>query len=375
MLSDVQVGMTMGGTWVGIFGNGYESKSCQARLFVVNIETGALIREINTGSGSCASASTKNGLGGVRVVLDDKKRILGVYAGDLLGNMWKFNLNNASSGSWTVDLAGQPLYKTGSSQPITAAPSVFTLPLVGTSDPATGYMVVFGTGKFYEVADITTTATQTIYGVWDPVAFGAGTIPPGTALTSNALLVGQTIGSAQTGVDGNTYFGVSNNTVDYVGSTTPSVVPPRRGWYFDLPNSGQRLVYPLDTLVDRFVIADTISPSNVSLDPCANVTGGAGFVYIVDALNGGGPTGAILDTNGDQVVDENDLVVSGYSSSADGRNKVVNTKSERDFVILSSDVGGKQLEFKCEMIDPSKCTPPPGAGNFKSRQWRQLFLR
>ena len=54
---------------------------------------------------------------------------------------------------------------------------------------------------------------------------------------------------------------------------------------------------------------------------------------------------------------------------------VVNTTSDRSFVILSSDVGAKQLEFKCEMVDPSKCAPPPGAGQFKSRQWRQLFLR
>jgi type IV pilus assembly protein PilY1 len=301
-----------------------------------------------------------------------------------------------------MDLGGQPLYKTGASQPITSAPIPLTLPLTGTSDPKPGYMVVFGTGKFYEVSDITTTSTQSVYGVWDPVAFGAGTIPAGTALTNNSLLIQQTIGAAQVAPNGNTYFTISGNTVDYVGQTTPTVVLPRRGWWFNLPNTGQRLVYPLDSLQERYIIADTISPANVSLDPCANTTGGTGYLYIVDALNGGGPTEAILDTNADGNVDTSDLVVAGIQGKADGRNVALWVNSSppssgtlpetSKFVILSSDSGSIVGSLSCRLIDPARCQPPPeppphcvdpagceqrppGPAAVRSRQWRQLFLR
>ena len=51
-LNDIQAGPLPDGFWAAIFGNGYESKSCKAQLFIVNIETGALIKVIDTGAGS-----------------------------------------------------------------------------------------------------------------------------------------------------------------------------------------------------------------------------------------------------------------------------------------------------------------------------------
>lgn len=367
VLTDVQTGVTLDGTWVAIFGNGYESAGCTARLFVVNLATGALIREINTGVGACSSGN-RNGLGGIRVVRNATQQVIGVYAGDLRGNMWKFNLNNASSASWGVDLGGLPLYAAGATQPITAIPSVLPLPMLGTTDPKPGYMVVFGTGKFFEVADINTTTQQTLYGVWDPAEFGAS-VYTGVPLTNNTLLVQQTVSAGVVAPNGNTYFSISSNAVPYTGAT------PKRGWYINFPNSGQRLVYPLDLLASRFAVADTISPTNVSLDPCANTSGGTGYLYIVDALNGGGPTEAILDTNGDGNVDTGDLVVSGIEGKADGRN--VNLLVSKNELVTTyanvsgGDPGATLISLSCRLTNT--CIVPASGGT--RRQWRQLFLR
>ncbi len=372
VLTDVQAGPTLDGSWVAIFGNGYESKSCQARLYVVNLETGARIREINTGAGNCSTA--KNGLGGVRVVRNANQQIIGVYAGDLLGNLWKFNLNSSSSASWGVDLGGNALFTAGATQPITAAPALVTLS--SASVPAGGYMVVAGTGKFYEVSDITNTTQQSLYGIWDPVAFGATTIPSGTALTNKTLLVQQTIGAAQVAPNGNTYFALSTNAVDYVGKTSPMVVPPRRGWYINFPNAGQRLVYPLDLLSDRYAVADTISPSNVSLDPCSQANGGTGYLYLMDALTGAGPTVQILDTNGDGNIDSADLLVSGLEGKADGRNVSLlgdKNASRTTYVNVSGgSPGGTKISISCILTGTCLTTSPP---KIKSREWRQLFMR
>ena len=400
VLSDVQTGPTLDGSWVAIFGNGYESKSCKAQLFVVNIQTGALIRKIDTGAGDCSTA--KNGLGGVSLVRNAKQQIIGAYAGDLRGNLWKFNLNNSSSGAWGVDLGGNALFTAGNSQPITATPSVIYLS--STSQPAGGYMVVAGSGKFYEVSDITTTTPQSLYGIWDKTMFGAAVIPTGAALTDKTLLVEQTIGAAQVGADNNTYFGISRNLVDYVGTTTPSVSAARRGWYINLPNVGQRLTYPMNILANRIAVADTISPANVSIDPCSNTGGGVGYLYAFDALSGAGPKQAILDTNGDSNVDSTDLIVSGVTTAADGRNAVLNRRTDTiskdsrvgnginpgvdfggsnpagdkapdiDICIASgADPSCKTIQAKCEAWDTTCAAPAPKT--LKSREWRQLFMR
>ena len=372
VLTDVQAGPTKDGSWVAIFGNGYESKSCKASLFVVDLKTGAFLRELQTNTGACTSSATKNGLGGVRIVRDTGGTIIGAYAGDLLGNVWKFSLNDAVASNWKVDYK---LFTAGATQPITAAPGVLTLPLLGTPvpPPITGQMVVVGTGKFYEVSDITNNAVQSLYGIWDPVVgFGGG----GTTLANTSLMVQQTIGAAATGVNGNTYYPISTNAVDYdLGG--------KRGWFINLPNTGQRLVYPIDFLSGRFATADTISPSNVSLDPCSNLSGGTGYFYIIDALTGAGPTEAVLDTNGDGNVDSSDLVVSGLEGKADGRNvtlEVSKNASRTTYVNVSGGApGGTLITISCKLT--GTCLPPPGTGGgptskvIKSREWRQLFMR
>ena len=130
MLGAVASGVTSGGQWVAIFGNGYESKSCKASLYIVNMADGTRLREIPTNVGSC-TAGLKNGLSAVRIVRNASRQIVGVYAGDLQGNLWKFDLSSTSPAAWGVDPVGNPLFAAGSAKPITAPPSILPLPMRG----------------------------------------------------------------------------------------------------------------------------------------------------------------------------------------------------------------------------------------------------
>lgn len=367
VLTDVQTGVLPSGEWVSIFGNGYFSAAGSARLYVVNLKTGALIQTI------VAQAGPNNGLGGVRVVRNDANQIIGAYAGDLQGNLWKFDLSSATSGGGFMGLSGTALLAVGSTKPITAAPAVI-------KHPQGGYVVSVGTGKFFEATDISTTGQQTMYGVWDSVPFGSTSTPAGVTQTGVTKLVQQTITTGitvtrsyvtsdlTTATQDVTYFAVSQNPIDWA---------TQRGWYINLPNSGERVVYPVELLMDRYVAVDAISPSNVSTNACTSSGQGTGWVYLIDGLTGAGPVKPILDTNGDGSVDASDALVSGFTGRADGRNTWLKVDASSDAVntkfagITGGDGSGTIVQLNCSLL--GTCVSP--ISTIKKREWRQLFMR
>lgn len=142
-------------------------------LFVVDVETGKVIAELKTPAASYHVTSF--GLG-IPVVGDYNGDGIGevAFAGDLMGNLWRFDLSDADPGNWNVTLTYKG--KTGSNgkqgvQPITIKPRLFP-------DPRSSrFIVVFGTGKYLGVGDNTRDIpTQAIYGVIEqstgPVAIG-----------------------------------------------------------------------------------------------------------------------------------------------------------------------------------------------------------
>jgi type IV pilus assembly protein PilY1 len=419
VLSDVQTGRTPSGHWVAMFGNGYDSTGGTASLFVVNLATGALLKQITVDS-----SVGSNGLGALRLVRDANRQIVGAYAGDLKGKMWKFDLSGTTLADWRIGLNGQPLLDVGVNQPITAAPAIIPHPTT------TGFVVSFATGKFFETTDVDTTKTQAVYGVLDNIPFGS----PTQAMTAVGMsnLVVQTISSAgtQTRTVTNTtdltqsttsvgFFSVSTNPVTYTASV--------RGWRIDLPNTGQRNVYPVEKLANRYLVVDTISPANVGSDACVQGSNGAGWLYFIDGVTGSGPGSPVIDvngdgkidgqdsasvdTNGDGVIDSKDGVPSGLTTTADGRNLVVINESATSRRTNGSGVvdpldlgntadgdagdgGGEQTTYcifgggtgdctaarlTCLQINkenPQKCIKPiPIIGGVKSREWRQLFMR
>ena len=283
------------GVWAAIFGNGYNNTQADghasltghAVLYIVNLQTGALIKKIDTQYGS---TTTPNGLATPTVIDTDGNGTADtVYAGDLAGNLWKFDISSSNSNLWgSAFVSGStpvPLFvatdSIGNRQPITAAPDVSVHPL----GSAYGYMVMFGTGKYLETGDPSNTSSQTFYGVQDN----------GVAVAGRSALVQQTITSTSL-INGNTYRSLSANTVNWTGS------PADHGWYLDLPSIGERVVSESSTNSGR-VIFTTIIPSTGTC-----TTGGTGWLMEVSLSTGGALGAPTFDVNGDGVIDSSDYV-------------------------------------------------------------------
>lgn len=165
------------GRWVYMVGNGYDSASGRATLFVFDAFDGSLIKSLRTPVVTAGA----NGLGGITPVYDGNRNIIAVYGGDKQGNMWKFdfssgNVNDPDGPSlpkkgWEIfnKAAGSdaPLFTAtdgfpsgGAAQPITAAPRI-------TPHGISGVHVGFGTGKLFETGDNTSLQEQAVYVLWD----------------------------------------------------------------------------------------------------------------------------------------------------------------------------------------------------------------
>ena len=299
--SDADVGYIFGrpllvktrdGRWRAIVGNGYNSASGHAVLLLVDAETGAITR-IDTKSGN---NSAPNGLSGVTVVSSSDTGVADfVYAGDLAGNLWKFDISAASPSSWKVAYGSNgaplPLFTAATGQPITARPDV-------TRFPKGGYMVTVGTGRYVDIADNSAGSTQTLYGIWDN----------GSSPAATANLQTQSIVSTAAGGNGNTYR-LSTHAVGPATDATLSgdnlisladYYTNKRGWKLNLPTSGERVVTEAAIRNGR-VIVSTLIPSTAT---CSY--GGDGWVVDVDVVTGN-RTDA-LDTNGDTVIDAADYL-------------------------------------------------------------------
>lgn len=93
LVSQAAVGRLSNGNWVAIVSNGYNSVDGRAKLLIINLSNGQLLKTIDTGVGTVADP---NGLGLPLVVDTNNDRIIDfVYAGDQQGNMWKFDLTGS----------------------------------------------------------------------------------------------------------------------------------------------------------------------------------------------------------------------------------------------------------------------------------------
>ncbi len=173
------------GDWAVLIPNGYNSDSSgsgKAVLFVLNAYTGEQLGKLQATS----STAQDNGLSSIRPVDVNSDGITDyAYAGDLQGNLWRFDLLNTaatepltasvSKEQLAVAFGGEPLYvakddsSTGTRQPITALPQVIRHPSLK------GYIVAFGTGRYLGLSDKTDKSFQTVYGIWDPYTLGETT--------------------------------------------------------------------------------------------------------------------------------------------------------------------------------------------------------
>ncbi len=308
--SDIKIGKMNNGQWAAIFGNGYNNDpngDGTSKIFIVyldgsNVDAPVILA---TGQGTIANNdcsdpdSDCNGMSTPATVdLNGDGTVDRIYAGDLHGKVWAFDVSSTTASNWTSAYGTSPAYAplftacattpctASNRQPITSKPAVARHPYIRGVTTLPNLMVFFGTGQYLTATDATSTASQSFYGVWDS---GVGN------LTSDNL-AGQTITDTTTnGIEVRT---ITDNAVDY--ST-------QKGWKIPLPTSKERSVTNSVAFGD-LVFFNTMIPSSVS---CA--AGGSGWLMAVDMVNGGTPSFQPIDVNSDGAFDSSDMVGSAVS--------------------------------------------------------------
>ncbi|NIK10159.1 type IV pilus assembly protein PilY1 [Xanthomonas arboricola] len=282
------------GSTAVVVSNGVNSTNGRAVLFLYDINTGALIKKIDTNVGSAvADSADSNGLSEpVGWDSDGSGTVDYVYAGDLLGNVWKFDLSAATTTSWSVS-GSAPIFSatyTGVNpavrQPITGGITIAMHPTTFKT------WIFFGTGRLMTTGDMTSRAVQSIYGfVEDGTAKRRS--GDGANLTSRALLL----------IDGTRR------------SFEPNAVLPStsKGWYVDLltpPNQlaeGERVVSGAQLRRDVLTFSSAIPTAS------ACTPDGTGYLNSLDAFTGTSTKVSYFDVNGNGMFDDDTLTASDGS--------------------------------------------------------------
>ncbi|MGE8501062.1 MAG: PilC/PilY family type IV pilus protein [Pseudomonas sp.] len=318
------------GHWAVVTGNGYDSDSGRAVLMLIDIETGNLIKKIPT-----ATADTNNGLSTVRVADNNSDGFADyVYAGDLKGNMWRFDLIDTSSdnplargsdlnaSNFEVSFGGNPLYtarnSSGQAQPITAPPSLVRHPSMA------GYIVMFGTGRYFREADKSNeenAIVQSLYGVWDRKTTGEPTnTSDAPELTRSDLQEQEFTSTTATFQNGQTTVSRTVRILSEEPVAWRNDDQGKYGWYLDLrvgdTIDGERIVNEMAAR-GQVLFVSSLTPSS---DPCS--AGLEGWTYGINPFTGGRANFAIFDFNNDGMVNANDNYegqsISGFKTPAGG---------------------------------------------------------
>lgn len=318
-------------------GNGY--------LYVLNAMTGAVIHKVPTliNGNAVGTASAPSNLTKVNAWINQPSDNVAsrFYAGDMLGNLWRFDANNLTAPTGTnpdtraVRLA-QFLDGT-TPQAITTRPELAEVKYGGASHA----VVLVGTGRYLGDPDVLdTTTTHSIYGVKDPLTSTGWS-------NVRASMVEQTVTTVSTDHDNNAETpaietkSASRNTVDWGNSEVA-------GWYLDLTSPGERVAVGMSLAYTTLTVASVV-PAN---DACT----GSGYSWIYD-----------LDiATGSYVLSQASSQTIGYKSSVAIMG--INTL-QFDGRAKSSQIITK-ADGSIEIRDGSEA--PTSSGALRRTAWREL---
>ncbi len=337
--SQAYIANTHAAGWVVIFSNGYDSVNQKAVLYVLDINdsTGNIEEVIKIDTNPDASVPTGdcNGLSSPALIDYNSDGYLDyVYAGDLNGNMWKFDFSGDEKSDWQIAYNDgtdpKPLITVKNDQggqPITLEPNVMKMDC---SADQQGYLVVFGTGRYIGENDALNDYQQTFYGIWDwqdafdnsPETqylgeFNADEDSP--SLSNEPVYADSLTLREQTLVNNiQGYRIMSDNPIEWFE-------PPEgdddfdtdyAGWYFNLVDPGARVIQ--DPLIRPGTGGDVGVVTFVSSVPSVSECGGSAghsWLYQVSACNGGRTADPHFDTNDDNVVNADDMLDDDVSDS------------------------------------------------------------
>lgn len=368
-----QITQMNNGRWAVIMGNGYNSANQRPVLLIQYLDADAngerkVVRiaaasNITTGTGNAKD----NGLSAPAVVdLNSDGKVDVVYAGDNLGNLWKFDLTSDTESEWKVAFSSSgntntPLFTargpttTGGTrdqvQPITAPPLVRAndrAMVVGTGSSATtvavgGMMVAFGTGRNVTKNDRSTETTginqmpyfQTLYSVLDNTRYRKKSgkthleVHPGTGDCAtdpkNCIPTPAAVGTL--GSDGKplakqTFAEITGSAGFFKVNATDDLKKETwkdyKGWYVDFFSRGERLLKPMQFYDGSNIMAvyseepngtknlgnNTVSES---CEPVTiSTTPGRMTRHFINIMDGKRPTVQLVDTDGNGVFNRTD---------------------------------------------------------------------
>lgn len=400
------LGRLNNGKYVAFVSNGYHSEGIagtgKAILYLIDLETGLPLATGGTIDVEVGDATTPNGLSAPVPVDNDGDKIVDyIYAGDLLGNLWKFDFTDADPANWGVafdDGAGNPapLFTakgpSGETQPITARPAV------GRHSNGSDIMVWFGAGKFFDSNDryidptMANRPVMSFYGIQDKGA--AITTTDRSDLQSQSIIFEGAVtvtGTDENGdpvtielFDGRSVRAVSENVVNYGVGVSADV-----GWYLDLvsPNTadlsnpfkyGERVIERAILDNDKIIFV-TLVPSDSPCEP-----GGTSWLMEMDPFNGGRLATTVYDADGDGDIDDADKITITDASGNDIVVTVTGIESEEGIIqapkILDddSDVNSDGTSTQIKVFSGSTGNlmfqeEKGGDANEKGRQsWKQV---
>ncbi len=268
------------GRWVVFVTSGYNNINGDANdgkgyLYALDAVTGQILLKIGTGVGSAAKPS---GLGKINNWVNDTvtnnytERVYGV---DLLGNIWRFDVNDLyGSAGREAFLVATVKDGSGNPQPITTKPEIAE---VG-SPPAP--FVYVATGRYLGGSDIGNTQKQSIYAIRDDLGATA-------AIDPRSTLIGRTVSTATSGA-------VTYRTVSCSYNCTATT---DRGWFVDLPDSGERVNVDLKLQLGTLTAASNV-PQNTE---CS--IGGYSYLNFLDYKTGLAVATAVNKSIGYKVAD------------------------------------------------------------------------
>lgn len=277
------------GQWVVLVTSGYDGEAYggdgKSYLYVLNAYTGTIIHKIP------ASTTVGSGLREIETYVSDPSRnntAQRAYGGDLLGNIWRFDINGnlapspstPSEAKYEATLVARAADANGDAQPIT------TRIIVGEVRGKT--LLVAGTGQLLNQNDLTVSnpaKVQSVYAFTDTAIGASSDGVAGNVLFPNATGTGSLRGTLKplefatiADTDGKQRtVRCDTDAANYSESLCNSSM----NWRVDLPAAGERVNIDMTTVGNTLVFVTNI-PSTA--DACS--VGGFAFLNQVDILTG-----------------------------------------------------------------------------------------
>lgn len=395
--------------WAVIFGNGFNntasdgkvSTTGRAYLYIAYIEgpgagnpwvegTNYVKIALTDPAETATPNNPANGVGSVLAFdknLDDKVDY--VYATDRKGNLWKVDISSNDPANWGsafgTTAAPLPLFTAetaaGGSQQYTTGLSI-------ARHPYGGFMIVAGTGSWIDTTDVSTTNSDTLYGIWDKDD-GQTRVTRADLQRQRALLYTNDLGTGGVTSSGDAcelgstgclpctgttngcvtipsncqpHYSSGTTVVTNVSPTCPSDIAypvgtgTQLGWAYDLlplastppslPQSqlgssvGERTYSDRPSILGSIVVFETLTPAT---DPCTGntsgtdynlswFTGGAASTGVsLSVINSTGKVGLAGGTYAGQGVGSVTAVIGGRARGTGASKGAANLTIKREF--------------------------------------------